>query len=522
MLSELRVEGLGVIEELRLSLGPGMTAVTGETGAGKTLVVGAIQLLTGARADSAVVRSGAEEAVVDGRFDCEAEVVLSRAVPASGRSRAYRDGRPITAAELAEQGSALVELHGQHAHQVLLRGRAQREALDTFGDIDRRPLETARRQVRELRAELERLGGDERSRARELDLVRFQLDELDAAAIDDVDEDDRLRDEESVLGDARAHREAAAAAEVALDRDDGARDQLAGALAHLEDRPPFAQAASRLRGLLAEVDDVAGELRAAAEGIVDDPQRLAEIQQRRTTLTELRRKYGATLSEVVEERERLRERLEELEGHDERAAALAGELATAEQVTAREAARIGDARRKVAPDLARRVQEHLAELAMADARVEVLVSEEDPGDDVSFQLAANPGSALQPLAKVASGGELARTMLALRLVLSGGPPTAVFDEVDAGIGGAAAGHVASALARVAAERQVLVVTHLPQVAAVADAHVVVEKTTDGTATRATVRQLAGREEREVELARMLSGHPDSDAARRHARELLDG
>src|SRR5690606_1477547 len=236
-------------------------------------------------------------------------------------------------------------------------------------------------------------------------------------------------------------------------------------------RRPFAAAEERLRAVAAEVADIAAEIRGAGEAIEDDPERLEAVRERRQVLHDLRRKYGETLADVIAEGERLRARLAELEDHDRRAEELDARLAAARQAEAAAAAAVGKARRAAAPELAERVQVHLAELAMPNARVAVRVPDEDPGDDVELLLAANPGTPPLPLAKVASGGELARTMLALRLVLTSAPPTLVFDEVDAGIGGQAAVAVGRALSRLAAERQVLVVTHLPQVAAYADAQV---------------------------------------------------
>jgi DNA repair protein RecN (Recombination protein N) len=538
VLVELAVRDLGVIAELRLVIGPGMTVVTGETGAGKTMVVDAIELLVGGRADPALVRTGAEEAWVEGRFvrggtahdtaDAPDEVVIARAIPRSGRSRAYIDGRLATATELSTLGSMLVDLHGQHVHQSLLHPAAQRDALDRFAGLDLAPLRAARVAVHDLLDELGRLGGDERARARELDLVRYQVDEIDAASITGPDEDRELEADEDALADAAAHREAAALAVAALSGDgevpavDGpasAADAVGAAVAALAGRAPFAGPEGRLRSLAAELADLSAELRTAGETIDEDPERLEAVRQRRHLLRELRRKYGESLADVIDEGERLRARLAELEGHDVRAAELDAELATARAHEATIAAEVAAARRDAAPGLAARIQENLVELAMPKATLAIAVEGADPADDVEVQLAANPGTPPLPLAKVASGGELARTMLALRLVLTDAPPTLVFDEVDAGIGGAAAVAVGRALARLGREHQVLVVTHLPQVAAYADAQVRVAKHSDDEATvsRATVLDA---DERVVELSRMLSGQPDSDAARTHAAELL--
>ncbi len=524
MLSELRVRDLGVIAELSLTLGPGMTAVTGETGAGKTLVVTAIELLVGGRAESGMVRPGAGEAVVEGRFVVDdAEIVLRRVVPASGRSRGYIDGHLATLAEMSGRGAALVDLHGQHDHQSLLTPTVQRGALDRFGGIDLEPLRTARKALAAVEERLAALGGDERERAREMDLLRFQVEELAAAELTATDEDDQLRSEADVLADAAGHREAALEAVEALAGEGAAGDRLAGALAALGDRRPFTDAAGRLVGLAAELADVAADLRRTGETIESDPDRLAAIGERLRILQELRRKYGETLPEVIEWRDAAERRLAELEGRDERAAALDVERRAAATELERRQSEVADARRAAAGPLGAAVAAQLPDLALPKARLEVEV-DGGAGHDVVFRFAANPGMPLQPLAKVASGGELARAMLALRLVLTEGPPVLVFDEVDAGIGGAAALAVGRSLAALGADHQVLVVTHLAQVAAWADAQAVVDKQivpgTGADGSTATTVNLVDGEDRVTELARMLSGTPDSSTARDHARELL--
>jgi DNA repair protein RecN (Recombination protein N) len=520
MLVELHIRDLGVIADVRLTFGPGMTAVTGETGAGKTMLVEAIELLVGGRADSVLVRPGADEASVEARFEADGrEAILARAVPAGGRSRAYVDGRMAPVAALAEAGSALVDLHGQHSHQSLLSAPAQRAALDAFAGVDHGPQVAAKAHLAALDVQLAALGGDERARAREVDLLRFQVAELDAAGLAADDEDDGLADEEERLAGAVAHREAASAAQAALAGDGGAVDALGAALAAVAGRAPLAELEGRLRGLGAETAEAASDLRAAAELLEDDPERLAAVRERRQLLRDLRRKYGDTLADVLAYWADAQSRLGDLESRDARAASLDRErlgaldaLAAAEEAT-------GKARRRAAPALAKEVERRLRELAMPKARFEVVVGDDRPGDEVTFLLGANPGEPALPLAKVASGGELARTMLAARLVLSGGAPTMVFDEVDAGVGGQAAVAVGQALASLAAEHQVLVVTHLPQVAAFADHQIVVRKVErDGrTVAEAETLDDGGRV---VELSRMLSGQPESATARGHAEELL--
>jgi DNA repair protein RecN (Recombination protein N) len=518
MLVELAVRDLGVIDELSLVFGPGMTALTGETGAGKTLVVEAIELLCGGRADGSMVRAEADEAAVEARFVVDGEeVVVRRVVPRSGRSRAYVDGQLATVASLVERAEGLVDLHGQHSHQSLLAAAAQRGALDRFGDVASGELVDARRRVRAIDDQLAALGGDERVRARELDLLRFQLGEIEGAA-PEPDEDERLRTDEENLADAVAHREAAAAAVASLADEDGALDAVGRAVANLRDRPPFVELLGRIESAAAELDEAVRELRDRGESIEEDPEQLERVVQRRQLLHDLMRKYGADLEEVLAYSAEARARLDELALHEERAAALEEERRQVEAEVTRLEQRVGLARRRAAPKLAAAVEAHLADLALPHARLAVEVGP-DPGDDVAFLLAANPGSSAQPLAKVASGGELARVMLALRLVLTAGPPTLVFDEVDAGIGGATALTVGRALTSLGGDHQVLVVTHLPQVAAFADDQVAVTKSVDDgrTTTRAQALDADGRI---VELSRMLSGTPESDAAHEHAEELL--
>jgi DNA repair protein RecN (Recombination protein N) len=526
VLVELRVRNLGVIDDVRIDLGPGMTAVTGETGAGKTLLVEALELLLGSRADSTLVRPGAEEALVEGRFlDGGREVILARAVAAQGRSRAWVDGRMAPVAALAETGGGLVDLHGQHAHQSLLDPAAQRRALDRSAGIDPRPVDEARAALRDVEAELDALGGDARVRAREADLLRYQLEEIEQAEIVDPEEDERLAAEEDGLAQAATRREAARVALATLVGEDEAPgveavaivDRLGDAAAQLGSGAGVATLRERLLALQAEAGDVAGELRDVVERWEEDPERLEAVRARRQLLRELCRKYGATPAEVIDFGREAARRLAQLDALDTDADELQHRRDEAAAALAAARAELAAARRAAAPGLAASVQDRLRSLAMARARLSIDVSPD--GADVAIGLGANPGEPVLPLAKVASGGELARTMLALRLVLSDAPPTMVFDEVDAGIGGEAALSVGRALSELARGHQVLVVTHLAQVAAFAGRQLAVRKEVVASRTRARVAEL-DREDRAVELARMLSGRPDSDTARRHAEELL--
>ena len=483
------------------------------------------------------MRESAREARVEGRFvglsvpgalggGDDGEVVLARVIPSDGRSRAYVNGRLATASELAEVGRHLVDLHGQHAHQSLLVPAEQRSMLDRFaGDgatAARAELRAARDEVRRLDAELTGLGGDERARAREADLLRYQLAEIDAAGLDDPDEEAALEAEEDLLAGAEAHAEVLASAH---DRVAGhALDALGAAIAELARREPLAPLAARVRALQAEASDVANDLRLAAEEIVADPARLDVLRARRRLLADLTRKYGETIAEVISYASEARERLGEIEGHDARAAEVLVERGRAEHAARATAARLSEIRRAAAVPLAEAVTERLRDLAMPAASFEVAVEGAEPGedgaDDVTFLLAPNPGEPARPLARAASGGELSRAMLALRVVLSEAPPTLVFDEVDAGIGGEAGVAVGRALASLGGKHQVLCVTHLAQVAAFADNHLVVTKGETGGRTTAEAAVVLD-DARVGELSRMLAGVGDSEHARSHAQELLD-
>jgi DNA repair protein RecN (Recombination protein N) len=528
VLTDLRVRDLGVIEDLSLSFAEGMTALTGETGAGKTLVVEALQLVLGGRANPTMVRAGATEALVEARFihstpEGEREIYLSRAVPAEGRSRAWIDGRMAPVSALSEIASEIVEIHGQHAHQSLVTPAAQRAVLDAYAGTNLEPVQELRARLRALAATVEALGGDVQQRAREADVLRYQVTEIGAAQLSEPDEDDRLRLEEARLADAGAHREAAAHAwdllESSGNGDSGVLARLADAAGQLAGREAFDEFRQRINASAIDLNDIARGLRDVVEGWEDDPERLVAVQERRRLLADLRRKYGADLEAVMAFARGAAARLDDLENAEDKAArlevertALVGELAEAEK-------KVRVVRTKAAARFGALVGERLADLAMPGARVEMRVGSEGAGDPIEAALGANVGEPVLPLAKAASGGELARAMLAIRLVAMGGPQTMVFDEVDAGIGGAAALSLASALAEVSRTRQVLVVTHLAQVGAKADQQITVQKDEVGGRTLTSGLPVTG-EERVIELSRMLSGHPDSDVARAHARELL--
>lgn len=544
VLDELHIHGLGVIEDATLHLAPGLTVVTGETGAGKTMLVTALQLLLGSRADTDLVRAGATAARVEARFcpapdgsdewtDDPGELVVSREVPAEGRSRARLGGRMAPAGALADVLGPHVEVHAQHEHHRLTRPAVQRALLDAYaGDPHARTLAAYREAFgawRDARRRLDELHTGARERARELDRLRFELDEIAAVGIDpdtDATIDDRLAElehaEELQLGLARAAEALGS---------DGALDPIGVAVDALRRLPTDTATTRELLSRVEEVatlaTDVAADLRDHADVVEADPEALATLMERRAALQSLRRKYGDDLDAVLAYEARAVARVSELEADSDASDGLEDEVDRLAGEVDRLADAVRDSRRVAAERLARTVEGHLADLAMPHAHVEVAVQPTDPGpdgaDEVTYLLAANPGEPPRPLATAASGGERSRVALAIEVALADVEDAAVlvFDEVDAGIGGATAMAVGEKLARLAAggRRQVLCVTHLAQLAAYADVHHVVDKGIADGRTVTTTRHVAA-DDRVVELSRMLGGDT-GDAARAHARELLD-
>ncbi|MDA0567800.1 DNA repair protein RecN [Streptomonospora sp. S1-112] len=557
MLEEVRIQGLGVIDDAVLELSPGLTVVTGETGAGKTMVVTGLGLLFGGRADPQRVRPGADRAVVEGRLTVPAEgrvaervaeaggeldddvLIITRSVSAEGRSRATLGGRSAPVSVLAYLADDLVAVHGQSDQQRLLRPERQRAALDRYaGEPLSRTLNAytvAYRRHREVAAALEELTTQARERAQEADLLRFGVEEI-AAAEPVPGEDAELLAEETRLAHADSLRIAATTANEALTGDPTAEVQadvvglLAAARQALtavrEHDTALAAIADRLDEVGYVLTDAATELASYAESVEADPARLAAVQERRSLLTQLSRKYGATTDDVLAWAEDAAKRLAELEGDDDRIDALRAEEAELSARLTELADSLTAVRTEAADSFGAAVTEELTALAMPHARVSVKITtgtEFGPHgrDDVEVLLAPHPSAPPLPLHKGASGGELSRVMLAIEVVFAGADPvpTFVFDEVDAGVGGKAAVEIGRRLARLARRAQVIVVTHLPQVAAFADAHLVVEKSNDGTVTESGVTRL-DRDGRTRELSRMLAGLEDSELGRAHAEELL--
>ena len=556
MLHELRIENLLLIERAELRFAEGLNAITGETGAGKTVLAHSLDLLMGGKARPQIVRPGADEAYVEGVFalppglfadddlaelaerlpDGADEIVLGRRVGASGRTSAFVQGRSASAGDLRALGSRLLAFYGQHEHRKLVLSSAQLEILDGFAGADqlerRARYREAHGEVGSLSRELAAIREREGARERDLDLLRFELAEIDAAA-PNPDEEDELAAERDRLRHAERLRGAAGSALAAIsgaEDDGGARGALGEAESELAGvdgiDSELDSVAGQVRSVTVELDDAASALRSYAEAVEGDPERLEQLEERLTTLDRLKRKHGGSTEAVLAHAERCREEIERLENAEELAADLESRLAAATELRGRIAVDLSGARAKAAKQLERRVAKELGELSMDGASVEVRLEPHPDGfgssgsESVEFLVATNPGIPASPLRDAASGGELSRIMLALTsLGAGGGAGTVVFDEIDAGIGGNTARAVGEKLRALGAERQLICITHLPQVASLADAHYRIEKEAGRGSARATVERVDG-EELVAEIVRMLGGERDDEVASRHARELL--
>ena len=547
MLEELRVENLLLIERAELGFGPGLNVLTGETGAGKTVLAHALDLLLGGKPRSGIVRPGASEAYVEGVFALPAalreqlgerlpedagELVLARRVSAEGRTRAYVCGRSATAGDLAELGGALLSFYGQHEHRRLTLASAQLEILDGFSGLEqaarREAFAAAYARERAVREELETLRARAGARDRELDLLEWELEEIDRAQPDDAEETALLAERER-LRHVSALLAAAGGGSAALG-EEGAADGLASAARALEGArgvdAALDELADRAQALLVEADDLAGELRRYAEALdASGPSRLDDVEERLALLDRLKRKHGGTIAAVLAYGEECRRRRDALAGAEEALEEGEAELERARAELAAGAAELRSAREAAAADLAGAVAGRLAALAMEGASFEARVSPREGygpagGDEIEFLIAPNPGVPAGPLRETASGGELSRVMLALMGVAAeAGPATLVFDEVDAGIGGQTARAVGEQLRDLAAGRQIICITHLPQIASLADRHFTIVKDTSARTARTTVTRLE-RSAVVGELVRMLGAEDGDAAARRHAKELL--
>jgi len=556
VLIELRIENLLLIERAELRPGAGLNAITGETGAGKTVLAHALDLLLGGKPRSGIVRPEASEAYVEGVFelpdglfdgeemadlrervaeDAGDEIVLARRVTAEGRTRAYVQGRSATAADLRELGGRLVSFFGQHEHRRLTVASAQLDLLDGFCGVEHLALRSqvadAHGRVRTLRGELEDLQGRAGTRDRDLDLLRFEIQEIEEVA-PTVDEEEALDAERNRLREVDGLRAAAATGAEAIapvDGEGGAASLLAAGerLADAVDGadPELDALAARLRALRLEAEDLGGELRRYLDGIDADPERLEQVEARLTDVDRLKRKHGGTVEAVLAHAERCRTERDRLDNAEVVLDEARAALTAAEGERERLAAKLTAGRRKAGPQLAKKVAAELGALAMEGASFEVVLEPRDEiaasgAERVEMMLAPNPGVPAAPLRESASGGELSRVMLALMAVAgAGGSPTLVFDEVDSGVGGQTARAVGERLRALGDGRQVLCITHLPQIAAMADRHFRIEKSSTGDVARASVEQLEKSAVVE-ELCRMLGADASDVGARRHAKELL--
>jgi DNA repair protein RecN (Recombination protein N) len=538
VLRELHISGLGVIDDLELELAPGLNVLTGETGAGKTMVTVGLLLALGERGSASLVREGASAARVQARFDAtdaagewaeDGEVILARSIAPDGRSTARIGGQLATASALAELGAGLVEHHGQGQTQRLLAPAVQTGFLDrSAGDVHLVALGTYREahdRFRAIRAELDELREVARGRERELDLLAYQVHEIETVAPREG-ETEELEGEEGRLAHVERLLEQSSAAEHALTGEEGIADAAAGLASVLESAaeldPAAAEVSERARGLATEIAELARDVRAYGEALLPDPERLEAVRTRIADLKQLHRKYGPSDTDVAAFLTEAAERLRTLAGADDRILELEAALETASEHVRDRAAIVTAGRSRAAVSLQDAVRNELEELGMPGAVFEIhLVTLDDPGpggaERAELWFSASPSQPSRPLAKAASGGELSRVMLSCRSVLADLDEvgTLVFDEVDAGIGGQAGLAVGRRLARLASGRQVLVVTHLPQIACFADRHLRVTK----HANTASVDLLEGPTRTE-ELSRMLAGLAGSESAVTHAEELL--
>lgn len=552
MLVTLRIQNFALIELVEIDFQNGFNALTGETGAGKSILIGALNLALGARASGDVLRAGADKVQIDAIFQVAQpgkrlrelldahelqgdsdELHLSRRISKEGRSRGYVNGAMVPIAVLSAIGDELVDIHGQHDHQSLLKSERQLELLDAFGGTEAATagMRESVAAYRALEQEISALEADDRDRSRQMDFLRFEVDEIDGAGLT-PGEDVELKARINLITNSETIMESAQTIYGLLyESEDGAAiDQLTRAARHLDELVAlderFAPLASQLSEAQATIDGVAGEIRDYTESLDFDPQELEELNQRNSLLGDLRRKYGQSIEEILAYRDRIASELEGYENRDEHLAALRAESARQLARITDDGLKLSEKRKKAGRSLEKKVTAALQDLGMKGARfaasLEAVELTSTGFDRATFQLAANQGEALKPLKNVASGGEISRIMLAIKTALASADtiPTLIFDEIDAGIGGDVARMVAQKMKAVANSHQVMSVTHLAQIAAVADAHFTVAKATSKKRTTTAVTMLEG-EAREKEIARLLDGSV-SGVSLEHAQVLLAG
>ena len=537
MLRFLSIQHLAVIDRLELEFEPGLNVLTGETGAGKSIVVGAVGLLVGGRASADLVRTGEESAAIEAVFETHdrRELIVRREVTAQGRSRASVDGSLVTSGALRELCAGLVDLHGQHEHQVLLDPSAHLDLLDEFAGAaaERESVRDAFRGMQQVRDERDRLLTGEREKAARAEFLSFQLTEIERAAPKPA-EDEELSTTRHVLANAdKLQRLCADAYESLYEGDQAALPALGNVWKKLDDLatldPQFAPYLDGRAAVKSQLEDLAFFLRSYSSSIDASPGRLQEIEDRLAVLERLKKKHGPTLDDVIARGEQLTRELHEIQHATERQADLDAAFERARKCYVDAAAALSAKRRRAAGEFARAIEKSLGDLAMTRTRCEVRISEaesesqwsEQGVEQAEFYISPNPGEDLKPLARIASGGELSRVMLALKTLASTDAPgkTLIFDEVDAGIGGAVADVVGARLQRLGRAFQVLCITHLPQIAAYGSTHYRIVKSVRSGRTTTGVARVTGRD-REEELARMIGGADVSPAVLASAREML--
>ena len=563
MLRELTIRNLAVLEEAKVAFAAGLNVLTGETGAGKSIVIDALLLVRGARVQADLIRTGAETASVEAVFEvppsgpvaavldeaghapADGQLVIKRELSRSGRHRVFVNDSAATVGLLERLGDVLVEIHGQHEHQRLMEPARQLDLLDRFADCEEARLRLGERwrQWDTARSELARIRDEAREGARKEELYRWELSEIDAVQLRDGEEDE-LRGERRRLQNAeRIYAGLQEVMDLLQEDAQAAGARLGRAASLLRDLsrfdPDVGAPIEALEGAQAYVEDAVGRARALRDRAVMDPDRLRLVDERMDAISGIKRKYGETSAAVSAYREEIARALDRIERHDAIVEETEAEVARASEAASRQGRELSETRAEAAPRLERLIQRELRTLGMDHARFRVALRREVAGaedlasgpdgwrlgargaESAEFLLSANPGEELKPLAKVVSGGELSRTMLAIKTILAASEdvPSMVFDEVDAGIGGRVADAVGHKLRQTAAGRQVLCVTHLAPIAAYAEHHLLVDKRVAKGATKTTVTALDAGGQVE-EIARMLGGERITDASRRHARELL--
>ena len=549
MLKRLSIKNVALIERLDMDFDNGLNVLTGETGAGKSIIIDAVNLALGERASRELITTGAEKASVEAEFDIEGEeavksmlrqneleddgLIISRELSASGKNVCRINGTLVNLATLKQITDLLVDVHGQHEHQSLLMQSRHIRFLDSFaGERDRAQREKVAGLYSECKAiHSELLGGfgSEDERAREADILRYQINEIENARLT-ADEEQKLTEERAVLINAERIMTSLQKSSEAVSGDEGAVGLLSQAVSAMKDisgiSTEYGELSRRLNEAYYTIEDIGYTLRDMRDSFDFEPGRIDQIEQRLEIYSNLKKKYGPEVEDVIAFGERASERLGQLEGAQEKREKLQKQLADKEKLYRAEAAALTDIRRIEAEKLQGELLSHLKDLGMEKARFEVRIDPlTEPGqngmDRVEFMLSANPGESLKPLEKVASGGEMSRIMLAFKAIAANADsiPTLIFDEIDTGISGHIAAVVGEKMVSIADNHQVLCVTHLPQIAALADVHFMVQKQDDGQTTRTSLKRLE-MEERYEYIARMMSGMEDSKLAYEHARELI--